>query len=150
MVRNVRIIIFLGILLAVGGMCIAKLSGGENRLTADSELSVKSNPAQINRDANSLFNSNQFSTSEMFYKMIFAIVVVIVLAIAAVFVLKKLPMIAKLPSRQIKVIESISLGQHCRIHIIEAGGRKLLIGSTNQTITRLADLSEPVDLTESV
>ena len=145
MVRNVRTIIFLGILLAIGGMCIAKLSAGDNRLPADSGTGMKSNA-----DVNTFFNSGQFSTSEMFYKMIFAIAVVIVLAIAAVFVLKKLPRIAKLPSRQIKIIESSSLGQHCRIHLVEIAGRKLLIGSTNQTVTRLADLSEPVDITESV
>lgn len=149
MFRNRKAVIFLGILLVAGGMCVAGLSrkteGGQSAM----ELFKKdtSNAAQTKDFNNSLTNSGQFNTSELFYRMIAAVVVVAILGIGVVLFIKKaLPKIAKLPARNIKIIETASLGQHRNIHLVEVSGRKLLIGSTSQAITRLADMSEPLEI----
>ena len=88
----------------------------------------------------------QFSVSggrEYFYKMLLSILVVACLGAAVVYVSKKLlPKMSNLPGKQIRVIESHHLGPRKSIHLIAAGSRRLLIGSTNETITMLADITD--------
>ncbi len=60
-----------------------------------------------------------------------------------VYVSKKLlPKISNLPGKQIRVIETHHLGPRKSIHLIAAGSRRLLIGSTSETITMLADVTD--------
>ena len=88
----------------------------------------------------------QFGVSggrEFFYKMLLSILVVAGLGAAVVYVSKKLlPKMSNLPGKQIRVIESHHLGPRKSIHLIAAGSRRLLIGSTNETITMLADITD--------
>jgi len=87
--------------------------------------------------------SSAMNGMEIFYKTMLALVLVIALGAAAVFMTKKyLPKIAKLQGKEIRVIETVHLGPRKSVHLIEIGKRRLLIGSTNENIRKLADLTE--------
>jgi flagellar biosynthetic protein FliO len=151
MVRNRKTIILLGLLLVAGGFCAAALSRQTDSATRTADKSVKQTENILQtqaKDVNFSFGGGEpLKTSELFYKMTVAVLVVVALAIGVMYFLKKLlPKIAKLPAKQIRIVEMVSLGQHRNIYLIEVSGRRLLIGGTSETITRLADLSEPVEI----
>ncbi len=92
-------------------------------------------------------SNDALSNNELFFRAIFTVLVVIVLAGAAVYASKKLlPKITKLPGREIHIIETVYLGQRKALHLIETGNRRLLIGSTNENITRLADVTNDMTI----
>ncbi len=103
--------------------------------------------------SNSLFeNDPNFSTRtgdkpgirELFFKMMFSVLFLVVLGVAAIYVSKKfLPKITKLPGKEIRIAETVHLGPRKAVHLLEIGNRRFLIGSTNENITRLADLTSP-------
>lgn len=87
--------------------------------------------------------SSSFSGTELFYKTMLAVVLVAALGTAAIFMTKKfLPKIANFQGREIRVIETVHLGPRKSVHLLEIGSRRLLIGSTNENIRKLADLTE--------
>ncbi len=80
---------------------------------------------------------------ELFYRTMVAVVFVIVLGAAAIYVSRRLlPRIARLPGKEVRVIETVHLGPRKAVHLLQIGDRRLLIGSTSESITKLADLSE--------
>jgi flagellar biosynthetic protein FliO len=84
-----------------------------------------------------------FSRQELFYRTMVAIVFVVVLGAAAIYVSRRLlPKIARLPGKEIRIVETVHLGPRKAVHLLQIGQRRLLIGSTNENITKLADLSE--------
>ncbi|MBA7475359.1 hypothetical protein ES707_10725 [subsurface metagenome] len=103
--------------------------------------------------SNSLFENDPiFSTKtgdkpgirELFFKMMFSVLFLVVLGVAAIYVSKRfLPKITKLPGKEIRIAETVHLGPRKAVHLLEIGNRRLLIGSTNENITRLADLTSP-------
>lgn len=103
--------------------------------------------------SNSLFeNDPNFSTRtgdkpgirELFFKMMFSVLFLVVLGVAAIYVSKRfLPKITKLPGKEIRIAETVHLGPRKAVHLLEIGNRRFLIGSTNESITRLADLTSP-------
>ncbi|NQT03593.1 MAG: flagellar biosynthetic protein FliO, partial [Planctomycetes bacterium] len=46
-----------------------------------------------------------------------------------------------LSGKEIRIAETVHLGPRKAVHLLEVGGRRFLIGSTNENITRLADLT---------
>ncbi len=101
--------------------------------------------------AGSLFaNDTKFSgrpggstgNRELFFKMMVSVLFVVALGAAAIYVSKKfLPKITNLSSKEIRIAETVHLGPRKAVHLLEIGNRRLLIGSTNENITRLADLT---------
>lgn len=80
---------------------------------------------------------------EMFLKMILAVLLVIVLGAAAIYISKKLlPKLANLPGKEIRIIETVYLGPRKAVHLLKIGNQWLLIGSTNENITQLADVTD--------
>ena len=80
---------------------------------------------------------------EFFFRAILAIIFVVVLGVAAIYVSKKLlPQIAKLPGKEIRIIETVHLGPRKALHLLEIGNRRFLIGSTNENVTKLADITD--------
>lgn len=79
------------------------------------------------------------------YRMMLSLVIVIALAIGAMVASKKiLPKISGISSKRVKVIETVSLGSRRAVHLLQIGNRKILIGSTQNTITRLADIPDEI------
>jgi len=73
-----------------------------------------------------------------------AIGFVALLGFCAWYVSKKFgPKLGITRGKDISIVETIHLGSHRSLHLLEVGGRiKLLIGSTNENISILADVTE--------
>ncbi len=87
-------------------------------------------------------SSYDLGWSEFFIRTMLAVVFVIVLGVAAIYVSKKLlPKLAARPGREIRIIETVHLGPRKAVHLIEVGKRRFLIGSTNENIRKLAEVT---------
>jgi flagellar biogenesis protein FliO len=53
-----------------------------------------------------------------------------------------LPKVASVPGKEIHIRETAYLGPRKALHLVEIGNHKLLIGSTNDSITSLADVTD--------
>jgi flagellar biogenesis protein FliO len=81
--------------------------------------------------------------SELLVKMTLSVLAVAVIGVAAIYVSKKLlPKIANLPGKEIRVIETAYLGARKQLHLVEVGGRRVLIAATGENITMLSDVTE--------
>lgn len=141
------------IAIAMGGVvlviCSAQPAANSMESKESGPGSSESKPDTISED--SLFAGNQdfFGKSEynpvggeFSVRAILAILFVLALFIAAIYVSKKLlPKITNLPGKEIRIIETIHLGPRKAVHLLEIENRRFLIGSTNESITKLADLS---------
>jgi flagellar biosynthetic protein FliO len=86
--------------------------------------------------------ADSLNTGELFFKMMLSVLLVIGLGAAAIYISKKLlPKIANLPGKEIRVIETVHLGPRKTVHLLQVGNRRLLIGSTGESITKLADVT---------
>jgi flagellar biosynthetic protein FliO len=135
-----RIAIFLTVMVLSGGVLVLRHSqAGEvsKSPTADSKPLFANDPnffSQVPR---------QSSGQELFFKMILSVLLVIVLGVGVIYVSKRfLPKIPRLGVRDIKIAESISLGPNKTVHLLEVGNRKILLGSTNENIRMLADVTD--------
>jgi flagellar biosynthetic protein FliO len=90
--------------------------------------------------------SDGLSTRELFFKMMVSVLFLAALGAAAIYVSKRfLPKITNLPGKEIRIAETVHLGQRKAVHLLEVGERRFLIGSTNENITKLADLEMEVN-----
>lgn len=88
-----------------------------------------------------------FTTRELFFKTMLAVLLVAVLGFGTVFVSKRLlpkiaPTLCAGPGKEIRVVETTYLGPHKAIHLVEVSSYRLLLGSTNDSITTLAHLTD--------
>jgi flagellar biosynthetic protein FliO len=82
------------------------------------------------------------SSRKLFFKMMLSVLFVVALGAAAIYISKRfLPKITNLPGKKIRIAETVHLGPRRAVHLLEIGDRRLLIGSTNENITSLADLT---------
>jgi flagellar biosynthetic protein FliO len=81
--------------------------------------------------------------------MVLSVLFVVALGVAAIYVSKKLlPKITNLPGKEIRIVETAHLGPRKAVHLLEIGDRRFLVGSTNESITKLADMTSTLtDLT---
>ena len=79
---------------------------------------------------------------ELFIRTMLAVVFLIVLGAAGFYVSKRLlPKLANRPSKEIRIVETVHLGPRKAVHLIEVGNRRFLIGSTNENIRKLAEVT---------
>ncbi len=84
-----------------------------------------------------------FGGKELFFKMMLSVLLVVALAVGALFLSKKLlPNITKASGKEIRVVETTYLGPRKALHLVEIGNQRLLIGSTNENITALAHMDD--------
>jgi flagellar biogenesis protein FliO len=55
---------------------------------------------------------------------------------------KVLPRITNLPGKEIRILETAHLGPRKAVHLVKIGNQRLLIGSTYESISMLADVTE--------
>jgi len=85
---------------------------------------------------------DNFDTGGSLSRMILMVLLVVFFGIAAIYLSKKLlPRFSRLPGKRIQVCETVHLGPRKAIHLIKIGKQTLLIGSTNENITKLADVT---------
>ena len=80
---------------------------------------------------------------ELFFKMILAVLLVVILGAVAVYISKKImPRFTHLPAKRIRIVETLHLGPRKTVHLLKIDNRLLLIGSTNENITKLSDVTD--------
>jgi flagellar biosynthetic protein FliO len=121
------------------------------------QLAVAESAKPLSDNTSSLFakesnpsvrSVDKLSTKELFFKMMISVLLVVVLGVSAIYISKKfLPRITNLSGREIHIVETVHLGPRRAVHILKVGDKQLLIGSTNESITKLADVTDAlVDL----
>ena len=107
--------------------------------------------ARTNEEAGSEPGDSRNSPSELSYDpssgmysdLLRAILFVVVLGGAAIYASRKLlPRITNLPGKEVRVVETVYLGPRKAVHVLEVGSRRFLVGSTNENITKLADITD--------
>ena len=116
-----------------------RLAGNEPKLE---KSKLKANSLFINDPNFSMAANNNLGGSELFFKMILSIVLVVVLGIAAIYVSRKLLPHTGLAGKEMRIIETVHLGPRKAVHLLKIGNHHLLIGSTAENITRLADVTD--------
>ena len=118
-----------------------------NRRGTESENSKSQSGSLFENDPNiSTRKSDRPSSRELFFKMMVSVLFLIALGAAAIYVSKRfLPKITNLSGKEIRITETVHLGPRKAVHLLEVGERRFLIGSTNENITRLADLEMEVN-----
>ena len=135
-----RIAIFVAAIVLAGGVLVLRHSqaGEVSKLPVDNSRPLFANDPNFFSQ-----QPEQSSGQELFLKMILSVLIVVILGVAAVYISKRfLPKIPRLSERDIKIAESISLGPNKTVHLLEVGRRKILVGSTNENITMLADVTD--------
>jgi len=80
---------------------------------------------------------------ELFLKMMLSVVLVVALAVAVLYLSKKvLPKVTSTSGKEIRIMETTYLGPRKALHLVQIGGQKLLIGSTNESIATLAHVGD--------
>ena len=120
------------------------LAGTAAICSAQPGKSIFSNNPSTTNDPNLAIAQpvDMLSTQVLFFKMTFAVLLVIGLGVAAIYISKKfLPKLSNLPGKKIRLVETVHLGSRKAVHLFKIGDQKLLIGSTNESINMLADVT---------
>ena len=123
-------------------------AGCAGAAAADAEqAAAEPNKQSIFSDGKSLYDKPQDSeTSEdlltgALLRVIAAIVVVVVLGIAALYGSRTiLPKLSSAQGKQIRIVETVHLGSRKTLHLVEIRDQQILIGSTSDRISKLADI----------
>ncbi len=128
---------------ALGGGALV-LCPAQSTTARPAKPSFDNSSSLFTNDPNlSVGSAGSLNTRELFFKMMFAVLLVVVLGVAAIYISKKfLPRIANLPGKKIRVIETVHLGPRKAVHLLKIGNQRFLIGSTSESITKLADVTE--------
>lgn len=148
-----KTIIAIAIILLCGSLFVLRSAQSDTKaFGTDNQVSDPCQPVKSSEsNPNYMFakDSNDLKTSgydnfggELYSKALLAVLFVVVLGIAAVYVSKKLlPKLSNIPGKEIHIVETVHLGPRKAVHLLEIGGRRYLIGSTNEKINTLADLN---------
>ena len=137
-----KIVVFLlTIVLCSGVTFVYSAQSGTNESTKslfDNSGSLYGNQPNLTTGSD-----DNLGTRELFFKMMLTVLLVVVLGVAAIYLSKKLlPRFTHLPGKRIRVIETVHLGSRKTVHLLKIGNQQLLIGSTNENITKLADVTD--------
>lgn len=132
---------------AIAGQQNGSKSAGAENATAESrplnlgelEASDPALDADVARDAKQKDESLIVTLGSFLFKL----AVVLGLAYASIYALKRFTGLRNTVGsgrRRIRVIENASLGTNRSVHLIEVGAKKLLVGSTPNQISLLAEL----------
>jgi flagellar biosynthetic protein FliO len=105
-------------------------------------LSDDTSPLFANDPKPTVKPADNSGTRELFFKMMLSVLLVVVLGVTAIYISKKfLPGITNLSGKEVRVVETVHLGPRRAVHLLKVGNKRLLIGSTNESITKLADIT---------
>lgn len=146
---KIKLVVILALLVVIGGLLpvIARVwAAPDSEQKNDSSIPPAPEPIQTsNSDLQPQIPQYGIPGGrEFFYKMLLSISLVVALSFAAIYVSKKLlPKLANHQGKQIRVIETTYIAPRKGIHLVQIGSRQLLIASTSESVTMLADVTEP-------
>ena len=130
-------------------MLLAVVALGGGTLAVCSAQTSKSKPQKTSHSSYSLLETDPnyagggINAWEPFLKMMAAVLLVVALGVAAIYASKKLlPKITNLPGKKVHIVETVYLGPRKAVHLLKIGNQQLLIGSTSEGITALADVTD--------
>jgi len=134
-----KVVVFLSaVLLCCGATLVYSAQSGAEKGISWLDNTGSQNSNEPNAAAAS---DDSFGTGDLFFKMILMVLLVVFLGAAAIYLSKKLlPRLSRLPGKRIQVCEIVHLGPRKSIHLIKIGKQTLVIGCTNENITKLADV----------
>ncbi len=132
--------------IALGGvammLCSAQAVGNEPAKT----ILDSSGPPLAPDPITPMGSGGSTNTQELFFRMMLMVALVIVLGAAVFYISKKfLPKLSNLPGKKIRIIETVHLGPRKTVHLLKIGNQHILVGSTNENIATLADLTGLLD-----
>jgi flagellar biogenesis protein FliO len=133
-------IVFLCLTLLIGGGWISMAARSQDQKAqpvTDRGRSFLADPNFAGSQDISLSNKGLFG------RMMFCIVLVAALGYGVMYVSKRvLPKVVNSPGKEIRIRETAYLGPRKALHLVEIGSHRLLVGSTNDSITTLADVTD--------
>ena len=126
----------------IGGIVVLRLNQKANAESNQEKSKQKVDPLFGNDPNFSLSNSDDSSYRELVFRTIASVAIVITLGAVAIYVSKKFRgRLGNLQDKKINIVETAHLGPHKKVHLVKIGNQQLLIGSTNDNITMLADVT---------
>jgi flagellar biosynthetic protein FliO len=146
-----KIVVFLiAVILGCGVILVCSsqsAADAEKHVSNSGGTELENSQSQYNslfeKDLDLLTNTNNGAgTRELFFKFMVSVLFLTALGAAGIYISKRfLPKITNLSGKEIRITETVHLGPRKAVHLLEVGERRFLIGSTNENITRLADLT---------
>jgi len=145
--QNKKIIVFVAAVALLGGALMMRPSRPD---TAKTDKPISANSHSLFSDPNfAIKPQGTLNTGQMFLKMMLAVGLIIAMGVGVIYFSRKLlPKIANLPGKKIQVIETVHLGPRKAVHLLRVGSRHILIGSTAESISKLADINDGLSETD--
>jgi flagellar biosynthetic protein FliO len=155
--KKKNIVFVIAVALVAGMLVICSAQSTTDEIESEKSQPKPNQPQIATESTNSplfandpdFFSESDFNSGGAGFsiRVLLAVLFVLALFIAAIYVSKKLlPKITNLSGKEIRIVETVHLGPRKAVHLLEIGNRRFLIGSTNENITKLADLAG--DLTD--
>ena len=143
MTRSRKKIVVFVITVVLGGSVLLVCSAQSATDGTELENSESKSNSLFGNDPDFVKNANSGSgTRELFFRFMVSVLFLVVLGAGGIYISKRfLPKITNLSGKEIRIVETVHLGPRKAVHLLEIGERRFLIGSTNENITRLADLT---------
>lgn len=131
-------------------LCLVLLIGGGWISIAARSADEKAQPAAPQQSGSFLGDPNSAGPADaplggtgFFGRMMLCVLLVAGLGAGVLYVSKKvLPKVTNACGKEIHIRETAYLGPRKALHLVEIGNHKLLIGSTSDSITTLADMTD--------
>lgn len=92
-------------------------------------------------------NGETFSAASLTLSVIVKLGVILLLIYVCLHLLRRLQSISRLsPNRRITILETAHLSPRQKLHLVQVGGRTLLLGATEQNLSFLAEVELPCTL----
>ncbi len=136
--RKRIVVLLLAVALCSGAVSLCAARGGSDEgrrsLFDDSGFAYGNEPNRI--------AGLDGGVGDFFFRMMLMVLLVVILGAAAIYLSRKLlPRFTQLAGKRIRMVETVHLGPRKTLHLLRIGNQQLLIGSTNENITRLADVT---------
>jgi len=88
--------------------------------------------------------------SEYFGQIVISLVLVLLIIFISAWLLRRYGRFPGVAEGNLKVLGALSVGQRERILLLQVGSEQILVGVTSNRISRLHQLEEPVEMTETI
>lgn len=144
----VRAVLLLTFLLG----CACPLAAGSVSDSNDAESAAEPNETKSDyeswTDKQQKDNNDMLNDTDVTGKLLISIFVIIVLGFVAFYLSRKvLPRVANMNGKEVRVVETVHLGNQRSLHLVEVSGRRFLLGSTSQEVSRLAEIGGDISET---